>query len=254
MLQNASRSTSGTYPSDSNGYGFLDMSDIYFNRGIGKLDEIINLDKYLNRKDLNENINIYKRQTDPYINSAFVYFNNEEAFYNSLSELNLENYFRRLSENSGIFLGTETQIIFTQQIFNIEEVVIFEGLIEMSLLSEVSSGTAGGFFVNEDQNINYIKNNPNLNVTGRNVIIAVADSGIDYLHPDFINADGSSKILYLWDQSIEGNPPDGFYFGTEYTREDINKAISENDRSLSSDDIGSGTLLSGICAGLGIGN
>ena len=124
----------------------------------------------------------------------------------------------------------------------------------MSLLSEVSSGTAGGFFVNEDQNINYIKNNPNLNVTGRNVIIAVADSGIDYLHPDFINADGSSKILYLWDQSIEGNPPDGFYFGTEYTREDINKAISENDRSLSSDDIGSGTLLSGICAGLGRGN
>ena len=254
LLQNARRSTSGTYPSDSNGYGFLDMSDIYFNRGIGKLDEIINLDKYLNRKDLNENINIYKRQTDPYINSAFVYFNNEEAFYNSLSELNLENYFRRLSENSGIFLGTETQIIFTQQIFNIEEVVIFEGLIEMSLLSEVSSGTAGGFFVNEDQNINYIKNNPNLNVTGRNVIIAVADSGIDYLHPDFINADGSSKILYLWDQSIEGNPPDGFYFGTEYTREDINKAISENDRSLSSDDIGSGTLLSGICAGLGRGN
>ena len=114
--------------------------------------------------------------------------------------------------------------------------------------------SSGGFAINEDENINYMKNNPNLNLTGRNVIIAIADTGIDYLHPDFINADGTSKILYLWDQTKEGNSPEGFYFGTEYTRDDINRAISENDSTLSTDEVGSGTLLSGICAGLGVSN
>ena len=246
LLQNARRSTNGVYPSDSNGYGFLDMSDIYFNREFRNLDEIISLDKKSNNK-----LNLYKRQVDPYINSAVVYFNNEAAFYDSLSNLNIENYFRKLSDNSGIFSGLNIQTIFPQQFFNIPEVISFESLLEMSLLSEVSSSSSSGFFVNEDENINYIKNNPNLNLTGRNIIIAVADSGIDYLHPDFINADGTSKILYLWDQGVEGNPPEGFYFGTEYTKEDINRAISENDRSLSTDDVGSGTLISGICAGLG---
>ena len=166
----------------------------------------------------------------------------------------MESNFRRLSENSGIFSETDTEIILSGEFFKIEEVVSVESLSEMSLLSQVSSGTSGGFAINEDENINYMKNNPNLNLTGRNVIIAIADTGIDYLHPDFINADGTSKILYLWDQTKEGNSPEGFYFGTEYTRDDINRAISENDSTLSTDEVGSGTLLSGICAGLGVSN
>lgn len=183
-----------------------------------------------------------------------MYINNPEGFFNSLKISELESNFRRLSENSGIFSETDTEIILSGEFFKIEEVVSVESLSEMSLLSQVSSGTSGGFAINEDENINYMKNNPNLNLTGRNVIIAIADTGIDYLHPDFINADGTSKILYLWDQTKEGNSPEGFYFGTEYTREDINRAISENDSTLSTDEVGSGTLLSGICAGLGVSN
>ena len=57
--------------------------------------------------------------------------------------------------------------------------------------------------------------------------------------------------MYLWDQSKEGNPPEGYYIGTEYTREQINEAIANNDSSLSTDEEGYGTILSGICAGLG---
>ena len=233
------------------------MSSIYFNRSDNDLSvktkqqykrlEYIN--NFIKKNRLN-----FKRQNDSYLNSIFVYFNNPEGFFNSLKISELESNFRRLSENSGIFSETDTEIILSGEFFNIEGVVSVESLSEMSLLSQVSSGTSGGFAINEDENINYIKNNPNLNLTGRNVIIAIADTGIDYLHPDFINADGTSKILYLWDQTKEGNSPEGFYFGTEYTRDDINRAISENDSTLSTDEVGSGTLLSGICAGLGVSN
>ncbi len=60
---------------------------------------------------------------------------------------------------------------------------------------------------------------------GTGVILGIIDSGIDYMHPDFINEDGTSRILYIWDMSIEGKPPKGFTVGTEYTKDQINKAI-----------------------------
>ena len=41
-------------------------------------------------------------------------------------------------------------------------------------------------------------------LTGKGILIGIVDSGVDYFHPDFRNADGSSRILRLWDQSIPG--------------------------------------------------
>ena len=43
---------------------------------------------------------------------------------------------------------------------------------------------------------------PPYNLSGKGVMVAVVDSGIDYAHPDFRNEDGTSRILYLWDQTI----------------------------------------------------
>ena len=48
---------------------------------------------------------------------------------------------------------------------------------------------------------------------GRDVITAIIDSGIDYFHPDFRNEDGSTRILALWDQTLqprEGEKPMNF--------------------------------------------
>ena len=64
------------------------------------------------------------------------------------------------------------------------------------------------------------------NLFGKGVLIAVIDSGIDYSHPDFRNEDGTTRIIELWDQTIPGNPPEGYHIGTLYTREKINEALS----------------------------
>lgn len=39
-------------------------------------------------------------------------------------------------------------------------------------------------------------------LSGKDVIMCIIDSGIDYAHPDFRNADGTTRILDLWDQTI----------------------------------------------------
>lgn len=97
-------------------------------------------------------------------------------------------------------------------------------------------------------------------LTGKGVLVAVIDSGIDYAHPDFRNPDGTTRILQLWDQSISGNPPANYNMGTVYTAEDINRALEADSipRRLEIvpevDLSGHGTHVSGIAAGNGRGS
>ena len=93
-------------------------------------------------------------------------------------------------------------------------------------------------------------------LTGDGILVGVVDSGVDYFHPDFRNEDGSSRILRLWDQSVNGNPPEGYITGTEYTKKEIDKALAlgetEGRRLVSSRDFsGHGTAVLGIAAGNG---
>lgn len=98
-----------------------------------------------------------------------------------------------------------------------------------------------------------IRNIPNFNLRGQGVLMGFVDTGIDYENPIFSYADGTTRIVSIWDQSIEsGNAPMDFDYGTEYTREDINAALqSENPLEIvpSTDQIGHGTMLAGIAAG-----
>lgn len=91
-----------------------------------------------------------------------------------------------------------------------------------------------------------------LNVSGNGVLIAIIDTGIDYTHEAFIYEDNTTKILSLWDQTIEGTPPEGFLYGTEYSYEQINEALASEDPLAivpSVDEIGHGTFMAGISAG-----
>lgn len=101
--------------------------------------------------------------------------------------------------------------------------------------------------------ITAVQNNPDLNLLGKDVLIGIIDTGIDYRHQAFKNTDGTTRILSIWDQSEQsGVPPDSFTFGSEYDSDLINKALqSDNPLSIvpSVDTNGHGTAISSIAAG-----
>ena len=117
---------------------------------------------------------------------------------------------------------------------------------------------------------------PPLSLTGRNVIIGIADSGIDYTMPAFLREDGSSRILAIWDQTIpygtalEGQEDGGgrmrrwnddrirkrgsldVPFGTVYTQAEINEALQSENPFLkvpSRDETGHGSAMAGAAGG-----
>lgn len=98
-----------------------------------------------------------------------------------------------------------------------------------------------------------IRNQPGLNLRGRNVLIGFVDTGIDYTHEVFVNQDGTTKIVAIWDQTIQDNTvfsSEGY--GTVYYEKDINEALqSANPYDIvpSRDEIGHGTFAAGIAAG-----
>lgn len=85
------------------------------------------------------------------------------------------------------------------------------------------------------------------NLFGSGIITAIIDSGIDYAHPDFCNADGTTRILELWDQTLD----------RIFTQAEINEALqapsSQQRYQLvpSRDLSGHGTHVAGIAAGNG---
>ena len=100
-----------------------------------------------------------------------------------------------------------------------------------------------------------VQNYPTLQLKGKGILIGFLDSGIDYMNPVFRNLDGTTRIAAIWDQTVQsGSPPEGFAYGTEFTEEQINEALKEeNPLSVvpSSDDTGHGTYTASLAAGSG---
>jgi len=102
--------------------------------------------------------------------------------------------------------------------------------------------------------INRNSNVSNYGVSGQGVLVGFVDTGIDYKNDVFKYLNNTSKILSIWDQTIdsETNYPKDLYYGTEFGQDQINQALnSENPLSVvpSMDDNGHGTMLAGITAG-----
>ena len=84
---------------------------------------------------------------------------------------------------------------------------------------------------------------------GRGILIAVLDSGIDWTLPEFRYGDGSSRIRYLWDQTLD----------REFTKEELDEALRQGESGAESpydlvpsrDLSGHGTAVAGVAAGGG---
>lgn len=113
------------------------------------------------------------------------------------------------------------------------------GLLDMGALNEAGIST--------------VQNYPALNLDGRGVMIGFVDTGIDYTNEIFRNLDGTTRIAGIWDQTIQtGTPPEGFFYGSEYSREKINEALrAEEPEEIvpTQDENSHGTFLASIATG-----
>lgn len=94
---------------------------------------------------------------------------------------------------------------------------------------------------------------PPLSLTGEGVVLAFIDTGIRFADSVFRDESGQSRIIGLWDQTLQsGTPPEGFQYGSYYTKADIDAALrSENPYAEipSYDTNGHGTAMAGAAAG-----
>ena len=105
----------------------------------------------------------------------------------------------------------------------------------------------------EASGVSRLRRLPAFNLRGKGVLVGIIDTGIDYTNRIFQNMDGTTRILAIWDQTIESERyPGNSYYGTQYLTDEINQALqSENPYEIvpSRDEIGHGTMLAGIAAG-----
>lgn len=103
--------------------------------------------------------------------------------------------------------------------------------------------------------ISAVQNYPGLQLMGEDVLIGFIDTGIDYTNDVFKRIDGNTKIVGIWDQTIqEGAAPEGFAYGSEYRESAINEALrTQNPMDIvpSMDTNGHGTFLASVAAGSG---
>ena len=240
-----------SYPDPSWGYGELCLRDSFNilsqTLGVGFRD--INIEK---RQDNNIDVGTSG------INVNYDTASQENVFL--LVEVSGEsslNDILKIPGVSGVMILSNFAVVITpaNKINEISKFVLMVINLEVSTiltLNAISPVEASGAPV--------FNNNPYLRLNGRGVLVGIIDTGIDYLNKEFQREDDTTRIVRIWDQTIQGDKEIyGLKYGTEYTEEQINQAISLQTSGgdpysivPSKDDIGHGTRLAGIIGGRGI--
>ena len=240
-----------SYPDPSWGYGELCLRDSFNilsqTLGVGFRD--INIEKRQNNNlDMGtSSIDVKYDTTSP---------ENVFLLVEVTGESNLNDVLK-IPGVSGVMISSNFAVIITpaNKINEISNIVLRIVNIEVSTiltLNSISPLEASGAPV--------FNNNPYLRLNGRGVLVGIIDTGIDYLNKEFQREDDTTRIVRIWDQTIQGDKDIyDLKYGTEYTEDQINQAISLQTSGgdpysivPSKDDIGHGTRLAGIIGGRGI--
>ena len=117
------------------------------------------------------------------------------------------------------------------------EISYIQGPRIMKIHNDVSVSEIGGTQARQQYNL-----------SGKDVIIGIVDTGIDWQHQDFRNPDGSTRILAILDLSEAGSD---HYGGILYTEQEINNALNGIGTVTQRDYVGHGTHVAGTAAGNG---
>ncbi|MGL4848911.1 MAG: S8 family serine peptidase [Clostridium sp.] len=139
--------------------------------------------------------------------------------------------------------------IMAKMLEEIKQIVFVEASPVYTLNKISPTESAGTYLFN---------NNPYLSLTGKGVLVGIVDTGIDYLNPEFINEDNTTRILSIWDQTVKGPPVVWHHYGKVYDDADINKSLSLKASGgdpytivESKDENGHGTMVAGIIGARG---
>ncbi len=187
---------------------------------------------------------------DKIINRATILYGENEPFEiiakysGDIQELNsLDNVFVEVLNN--------TFAIITLTLENAKTILTAEQINYVEIPKKLSIVQNNGLFLDEYYREPYICPSTDSTLTGKGILVSILDTGIQYQHQDFRNSDGSTRILYIWDQSIEGTPPEGFNIGNVYTKSMIDEALASRTPLPTNDNVGHGTMVAGICVGNG---
>lgn len=265
LIRGATRIRDIKYPNNSYGYGFVCASRS-FNDISESINNILNLinSESRNKYDLREEVNLFnfdklKTQICPLdvfndptrieflgtVNKNLGEIGDGVCIYPLKNET--DNEFVAIVSIPISKLNEFEKIYFSNENISIQKSYYY------ALCSESISPIT-------DAGIYQTQNNEYLNLTGRDVIVGIIDTGIDYLNKEFINELGESRILEIWDQTIQGNYDSENLFGTVYTREQITDAIKLKENGgdpysivPSRDVVGHGTAMAGITSAAGYG-
>ncbi len=98
-----------------------------------------------------------------------------------------------------------------------------------------------------------VRNLPNLALQGEGILMGFIDTGINYMLPAFFDETGATRIVSIWDQSIQNaDAPENLGYGAEYGREELNRALASEDPLTvvpSMDENGHGSYVASVAAG-----
>lgn len=182
--------------------------------------------------------------------------NNTDIHLNQLVD---PNYADLIIENNSLesysYATQTTEINYKYSVINLHANLLNKCSIgNISYLSFPKCYTLQSAKALEETGVSRIQRNPNFNLYGEGTLIGIIDTGVDYENPAFRYKDGKTRIVSIWDQTINDNtsPPLGFPYGAEYNSDLINTALDSDTplkRVPSTDTNGHGTAIAGIIGG-----